>query len=192
MWIQTYGGGVFDYTKPEEAKLTFESLVHPLSHIPRFLGHTSRFYSVAQHSIHVSSIIEDPHDALCGLFHDAHEAFIGDMPRPLQVAFPEARKVEAKIRTAIRKSLGLPEIMSDAVEDADEILLVNEAHQLLGAQPVDNWTKQYDVKAFYSIPEWSIEEVRTRFRQRMYELLRMLIWQPEQIRQLHLGREAQS
>lgn len=59
-----------------------------LSKIPRFNGHTKHFYSVAQHCLNVSYLLEDFNSLLSleGLLHDASEAYVGDLITPIKHA----------------------------------------------------------------------------------------------------------
>jgi hypothetical protein len=81
--IRLADGTPFDYDSPNLDTLTKDVLVGSLSKICRFTGHTSSFYSVAQHSILVSHIVH-PSLALPALLHDCGEAFIGDINSPLK------------------------------------------------------------------------------------------------------------
>lgn len=78
------------------AKVRVLDIAHALAKLNRFNGHTARLYSVAEHSLHVVTVMErelgvrDPAALLCGLMHDAHEAYLGDVSRPMQEALGEA------------------------------------------------------------------------------------------------------
>lgn len=71
--------------KKEDASL--EDIAHSLGAVSRFTGHTSRRYSVGEHSILCAEICERLHPnrpmlALKALLHDAHEAYLNDIPSP--------------------------------------------------------------------------------------------------------------
>jgi 5'-deoxynucleotidase YfbR-like HD superfamily hydrolase len=98
-WIQCSKGTVFDFTSEDPVAQTgvnLESMALSLSRTPRFRGHTNHFYSVADHSMHVTYIVRKmfEHEPSAGvryssriellaLVHDLHEAFVGDVPTPL-------------------------------------------------------------------------------------------------------------
>lgn len=79
----TYTGKVFDFDSPSDGPVCLEDIAHALGMLCRFNGHIRRFYSVAQHSVLVSKLV-DPRYALLALFHDAAEAYVGDMVSPLK------------------------------------------------------------------------------------------------------------
>lgn len=128
--IQLASGRYFDYTRfgPEDIDIT--DIAHALSHLCRYTGHCRVFYSVAQHSTLVSTAVS--HDiALEGLLHDASEAYLGDVNRPLKMLLPEYREIEQRVDAAIRMRFGLPLQESPGVKEADNILLVTEARDLM-------------------------------------------------------------
>jgi len=77
-----------------------DDIVHSLSLMNRFNGAALFPYSVAQHSLHVASLL--PAELrLEGLLHDAAEAYIGDMVSPLKQVMPEYKSVEARIAAVV-------------------------------------------------------------------------------------------
>lgn len=74
--------------EPREAfdltKVDIEAIAHALSHICRYGGHSPRYYSVAEHCVHVAGFFSTPHFRKFALLHDCEEALIGDVIRPLR------------------------------------------------------------------------------------------------------------
>ena len=102
--------------------IDIEDIAHALSMQCRFGGHVSQFYSVAQHSVAVSQNVP-PGDALWGLLHDATEAYLVDIPRPLKRSpvFAAYRDLEAQLLTTIAKKFNLPPVLPASVHRADSI-----------------------------------------------------------------------
>lgn len=101
------------------------------------------FYSVAQHSWFCSYIVDEEH-ALEALLHDAAEAYVGDMVRPLKLEMPAYRDVEDRIDRVIREKFGLPEQMSPAVKMADRIACSTEKRDLLAEPDGVDWGEMPD------------------------------------------------
>lgn len=132
-WIQTYTGRKMHPCSPVVDEICIEDIAHALSNICRFTGHCRRFYSVAEHSVHVS-LACGPKDALWGLLHDASEAYICDMSRPLKRSRKlgaEYKKVENEIQRCICYAFGLPVSMPESVASADIRMLTVEATELM-------------------------------------------------------------
>ena len=86
-WMQTYSGGQFFYEPGQPKEISIVDIARSLSRLPRFLGHSNNFISVAEHSLAVMQMAQydgrGTHLQLLALLHDAHEAYIGDVPAPL-------------------------------------------------------------------------------------------------------------
>lgn len=127
--------------KPEMVKI--EDVAYALSNQPRFTGHVKRTdgfpFTVAQHSCNVARLVmrrsNSWDDVLYGLVHDATEAFLSDMARPLKHynVFGDAyREVEAGLMVPIAESLGLPIEMPGVVKWADDVALRVECRDFMG------------------------------------------------------------
>lgn len=129
-WFQTYTGVRFYPYDPRPEDVNIEDIAHHLSLLCRFNGAVRTFYSVAQHSVLVSRNVP-PGMALWGLLHDAAEAYLGDMVRPLKMGMPQYRAVEERVLGAVAAKFLLLWPPSGAVKVADQVLLSTERRDLL-------------------------------------------------------------
>ena len=136
-WLQTRSGRPFDYEQPKPDQIDIRDIAHALGQLCRFAGHCSRFYSVAEHSVHVAMLLRQGGDPLArwGLLHDAHEAYVVDIPSPLKRLLPDYRKFEDIAAAAVLSRFGLVGAMPPAVVATDRILFQHEAAALQGAPP---------------------------------------------------------
>jgi 5'-deoxynucleotidase YfbR-like HD superfamily hydrolase len=133
-WIQTFTGRRFDLLDPQPDMIHVGDIAHALSLLCRFTGHTRRFWSVASHSVLVSTIVP-PEDAFAGLMHDAPEAYIGDVSSPLKSLLPEYKAIERGIWRAIADKFGIREKLPRSVKDADLSALMTERDYFFGLSP---------------------------------------------------------
>lgn len=141
-WIQTFTGKRFFFLNPNPDDIDIEDIAHSLSFLCRFTGHPSKFYSVAQHSLIVSAIVNNPRARAWGLMHDAFEAYIGDIASPTKRYAPDLKLAEKVIQTTIINKYGIPydAEIAEEVHRADLWLCYEEAKLLLPNKRVlDMW-----------------------------------------------------
>jgi uncharacterized protein len=93
-WMQTYSGKAVDILDPKPEQISLMDIAVSLSRTPRYNGHTNRarIWSVAQHSLVCERLLSEdcgPLTRLHVLLHDAHEAYLGDLIRPVILAIEQ-------------------------------------------------------------------------------------------------------
>jgi uncharacterized protein len=168
-WIQTHSGRRFNPTKPNPDAIVIQDIAHALSMQCRFSGHCREFYSVAQHSVLVSYIC-DSQDALWGLMHDATEAYLVDLPRPLKRSGKMQSYIdfEAVMTEAICRRFALPFKEPPSVKRADTVLLATEARDLMSPLHPD-WIQPVEPLPF-KIEAWDHNKAKDMFMKRFFEL----------------------
>jgi hypothetical protein len=128
-WIQTYTGRHFHPFLPSPREVCIEDIAHSLANQCRFGGHCKEFYSVAQHCFLMGCMANGP---LVGeaLLHDAAEAYIVDIPRPIKQALP-LQDIEARIESCIAERFGLSYPWSHELHALDLRMLATEKQELM-------------------------------------------------------------
>lgn len=166
--ILLHSGSYFDFVAPEQCTFTIEDIAHALSNLCRFAGHCGNFYSVAQHSVHVSGIVGKEH-AYAGLMHDAAEAFTGDIPKPLKMLLPEFLAIEDRVEREVFGRFNVPHPFPEAVKEADMVMLATEQRQLMRNRDDWDYTRGRTPLAM-KLPHWYPEEAEMHFLRRYKEL----------------------
>ena len=129
--IRTFTGIYFNVFNPTPEMICIEDIAHALSHQCRFGGHLPHFYSVAQHSLYCAQEIQDKDYALEALMHDASEAYLMDVPRPIKGKLTNYKEIEDKIMRLIADKFSFQWPMPDEVKEIDEQALHTEWEMLM-------------------------------------------------------------
>lgn len=151
-WIQTYTGKKFYPINPNPDDIDIKDIAHALSQICRFSGHSTEFYSVAQHSVYVSQWCSEQ-DALFGLIHDCSEAYIGDISSPLKRTplYSKYRNMESKLQNMIYSKYCCSEVEPESVKIADIRVFETECRDVIKTLH-KHWTKRAEPLPFTITP----------------------------------------
>ena len=174
-FMHTFSGKMFRYLKPEPEDVCIEDIAHGLSQLNRFVGQTTKPYSVAQHSVLVSQTCPKEF-ALYGLLHDASEAYTNDVCRVLKLSpgMGIYKWYENLAMSAVCKKFGLPEKEPAEVKTADLMLLLTEKRDLFKNACL--WAvNKYDGTSHLEplkkkIRPWTAEEAEEKFLDRFTQL----------------------
>jgi len=190
-YITTFTGKQFYPLHPDVNDIDIKDIAHALSNCCRWVGHVSQFYSVAQHSVLVSYLCE-PKNALCGLLHDASEAYLSDMARPIKYteSMEGYRDIEAGLEKVIAEKYSLPYPLPKDVKYADDMLLIAEGYQLF--KPPLSWVFDKLKAAGLEKPLvtldgcWIPAVAKAKFIMRFMELngVKLGIPEPEEIKEM--------
>ena len=174
-YLQTVSGRRVDPFDPDPSQLDIGDIARALGNLCRFGGHSRVFYSVAQHSVIVSELVEqrggDAEDVFAALMHDASEAYLGDMPHPIKHRSPLGaafRAAEEHLEAAIRDRFGIRADVPE-IKRADPALLATERRafsaeswhwpELDGVEPLD-----------LELRAWTPDEATAKFAARFAAL----------------------
>ncbi len=174
-YLQTVSGRWVNPFDPDPHQLDAGDIARALANQCRFGGHCRVFYSVAQHSVIVSRVVEerggDAEDVFAALMHDAGEAYLGDMPHPIKHRSPLGaafREAERDLEQAIRERFAIRADVPE-VKRADRALLATERRafsserwswpELDGVEPLD-----------LELEAWPPDEAERAFSERYAEL----------------------
>jgi hypothetical protein len=155
---------------PELSEIDIRDIAHALAYQCRFNGHVEKFYSVAQHSVYVSQLLSKKY-ALHGLLHDATEAYLGDVIRPLKPLIKNYDKIEGAFYKLIAKKFNFNNSAAahEVVKWADDLMLVTEIRDLRPRTVLRR--KWADSKpADFKIRPWGPNYAKRQFLRRFREL----------------------
>lgn len=168
-WMQVFSGRRFYPLDPLPEEVVGTDIAHALSLLCRYGGHVKRFYSVAEHCVLMSGAVT-PESALAALLHDATEAYVVDVPRPLKRFLINYRGIEDGVWRAIALRYGVDwELPTDVIE-ADNRILLTERNALMPR--AERWTQDDDYEPLpVAIEGWEPAVAEARYAARLDELL---------------------
>ena len=179
--INTYSGQVIDFNNINVTDIRIDDIIHALSNICRFGGHSGVFYSVAQHSCLVAAMAPDELKKPA-LLHDACEAYVGDMIKPFKNLVGSSYRVfEDEFSAAIADKFGLKYKDFLDIKYLDEAALELEHAALIKGNfaTLLSALSKYQLESYTSWA-WSPQEARSRMNQmysRLFEIdLHLLCW----------------
>lgn len=158
-------GGILDFENPLPSAIVIEDIATGLSRMPRFCGQTKAFYSVARHSHLVFDIYQKVYpqhgidDAFGALLHDAHEAYMGDIPTPFKNVLKSrminglsVNDLQMLVQDAIDKAIGISvdELTQKEIKRCDYIAQCIEArwlvtdYQFWNSRIIDEFAGEYE------------------------------------------------
>lgn len=185
-WTNTFTGKVARPLEPHRTNYCIEDIAHSLSMQCRWNGHSKIFYSVAQHSVYASDFVRIKGDSaptsdrdycFAALMHDASEAYLCDVPRPIKGHLGNYKELEEKTELMIQNHFNIivnPHVL-DAVKLVDNELLVRERKLLVKPAEDMIWGFEtfddaYISKMLETIEYWSPEKSEEEFLSAFKEL----------------------
>ena len=136
--MNTWSGLSFDPLTMQPSDVALEDIAHALSLLCRGGGHLDRFYPVGQHCINCALEAHargwSDRLALACLLHDASEAYISDIIRPVKIHLENYRKIEEQIMSVIWEAFGLNHLTEEenaAWRQIDDDMLRNELREMI-------------------------------------------------------------
>jgi len=144
--------------------IDIKDIAHALSNICRFGGHSLKFYLVAQHSVIGAEVLKEMRTSkriqLSFLLHDAGEAYLYDIARPLKhlKEFEGYLIIQNKIDNLINEKFSV-DINNQMIKDLDNIMLSTEKRDVM---PDREWSK-LPTPLFRHIKPWEPETAESQF-----------------------------
>lgn len=142
--INTYNKHIFNPLHITTNDIDEIDIAHALSLLCRGCGHLQFFYSVGQHCINCANEAiargYNKHICLACLLHDASEAYVSDLVRPVKIQIPEYSIIEERIINTIYQKFNLnlaPEELS-IIKQIDDDMLLYELPVILQVETTPN------------------------------------------------------
>lgn len=159
--IRTFSGQHVNVFEPNPDTLLISDIAHALSHQCRFGGHLPYFYSVAQHSL-LCYMIANEESKFDALMHDASEAYLLDMPKPIKLELPDYNVIEDNLMNVLANKFNFNYPKSPEVERVDvyllkwewEVIMLNNTKS--NYPPIDCMTPEETKREFLRVFEHEV------------------------------------
>lgn len=172
--IELRSGRRFHPLTPDPAEVEISDIAHSLARNCRYNGHVPGFYSVAEHSVLMSYAVPDFVDGsaqiekMWCLLHDASEAYLPDMPRPVKSLLKGFDEAEERIHQCIAERFDLPYPIPEVVEWMDDVILADEARQLMKSGGEDWFLPEPGIGI--EVYGWDYQFAQAQFLKRFHQL----------------------
>lgn len=155
----------FKPLEPKKEEIMIEDIAHALSLMTRANGHFPEFYSVGQHCIGcykeaVARGLGEKIAFIC-LLHDASEAYIADITRPVKKELKEYLVIEKHLQDAIYERF-LGAVPADdemkEVSEIDDAMLFHEFYHYMGEKVFTYEPRLLTTPDFYERPFKEVEK----------------------------------
>lgn len=172
-WMETYSGKLVFVSDFRPNMVEEVDIAHALAHQCRYAGHCSSYYSVAEHCCHVSDWVLLQSGSYClaqsALLHDAAEAYLIDVPRPVKAQLSEYKRLEKEIMSVIVNTFDIRHPSVDIIRQADERILIDEKKALF-PRSQHKWGPELDgLKPLgVTIEGWDPTRAKEQFLRRLF------------------------
>lgn len=167
-FFRTQSNRTIDFLDIAICDIRLEDIAAGLSKICRFTGQSTQFYSVAEHCILGSKVLEERegHEAARTFFvHDAPETYLGDVSSPLKALLPGYQLIEERFEEVVEDAFKLTIKIHDAViKKYDYLMYLRERDLLMPFMKEQAPKEIYDTLP--SLPCWTPEEAREAYLER--------------------------
>ncbi len=181
--MQLYSGKAFYPNDPRPEEIDIQDIAHSLANQCRYNGHTKRFYSVAEHSVLVAEMVAqetlDTNVIRQALMHDAPEAYVGDIIRPLKLQLTEWEAFEIPVWEAICKRYSMNSKFDSIVHKMDHASCSIEKRDLMNPSIGTCWGNLPEADERFSVIGLPPDEAKDLFLQKFWTLFGGRRWYSE-------------
>ena len=167
-WMQTFLGNKYYPLDPRAEEVSAIDIAHALSMLCRYNGHTTKFYSVAEHCCHLHDLVPAKYKKVA-LLHDATEAYTCDMPRPLKLSMPAYKEIETLNWLAICERFDMSPKEPGILKELDLRICLDEREAVMSHSKYE-WNIGEPLGI--DIPAWTQPEAKRQFLKRWLKLKR--------------------